>query len=133
MDPFEALTELAKIGKMTKEFEIAEMKILLSTLDAESESNVFISCSDLSGNAYFNKLKAETLKYAIKAVNGQKLDGYEDIKEEVERNKLKKETLEKLAKILSQWDQNVISFLYKKWTELSKESEEDLKSKGLVE
>jgi hypothetical protein len=132
MDAFESLTELAKLGKMTREVEMGEMKILLSTLDVKDEGDVFISCSDLTGNAYFYKLKCETLKYAIRAVNGQRLDGYESLKNGDERDKLRKETLEKLEKILGTWDQNVISFLYKRWVDLSEESEDQLKSKGIV-
>jgi hypothetical protein len=129
---FEVLTELSKLGKMSREFEIGNMKLLLSTLDAEQEGNVFIACADLTGNAYFYKLKAETLKYSIKAVNGQRLDEYESVTDVAQREKMKKETLEKLEKIIGSWDENVISFLYSKWSVLSKESEEDLKSKGIV-
>jgi tRNA threonylcarbamoyladenosine modification (KEOPS) complex Cgi121 subunit len=133
MDAFESLTELAKLGKKTKEVEIAEMKILLSTLNVQQEGDVFVTCADLTGNAYFYKLKCETLKYSIKAVNGQMLDAYEDIKIEADREKMRKETLEKIAKILSSWDENVISFLYRQWVELSKQSEEELKEKGIAE
>lgn len=131
MDAFEALTELGKLGKKQKEEQIGETKLLLSTIDAEQEGNVFMACAELTGNAYFFKLKSETLKYAIRAVNGKRLDEYENAKVE-ERDKLKKETLEKVAKILGSWDQNVISFLYSKWLDLTKESEKELQSKGLT-
>ena len=133
LDAFAALSDLSKLGKKTKEVEIGEAKtkILLSTMDSEQEGNVFIACGDLNGNAYFFRLKAETLKYAIKAVNGKRLDEYENIKEADKREKLKAETLIELTKILNSWDENVISFLYGKWTELAKESEDDLKSKGI--
>jgi hypothetical protein len=132
MNAFEALSELSKLGKLTKEVEVGQLKILLSTLDAEQEGEVFVACADLTGNAYFYKLKSETFKYSIKAVNGQRLDEYENVKETDKKDKLKKETFEQLSKILGTWDENVISFLYSKWAALSKESEEELKSKGIV-
>jgi hypothetical protein len=132
MDAFEALKGLSKLGKRTKEIEIGSMKLLLSTMNAEQEGKVFIACSDLTGSAYFSRLKLETLKYALKAVDGARLDLYEEIKGEVEREESKKEILEKVQKILGTWDENVISFLYNKWAELSKESEEDLKASGVT-
>jgi hypothetical protein len=132
MDIFESLNELSKLGKKTKEVSVGETKILLSTLDASQEGEVFIACAELSGNAYFYKLKTHTLTHSIKAVNGQRLDAYENIKEKDEREKLKKETLEKVSNILGTWDENVISFLYSKWSILSKESEDELKKKGLI-
>lgn len=131
MNAFDALTKLSELGKMTKEFDVAGMKLTLSTLDAEQESKVFIACGDLTGNAYFYKLKRETLKYSIKAVNGERLDTYEDLKNAAEREKLKTETLDKVSNILGTWDENVISFLYSKWASLSKDSEEELKTKGV--
>ena len=132
-DVFEALSELSKLGKKTKEVELNELKIELSTLNAEDESATFVASADLTGSAYFAKIKSETLKYSIKAVNGIRLDEYELFKEVDKREKMKKETLDTLTKILGSWDENVITFLYSKWAELSKESEEDLRSKGLVE
>jgi len=132
MDAFEALKSLSKLGKRTKEIQVGSMKLLLSTMNAEQEGNVFVTCSDLSGNAYFNKLRLETLKFALKAVDGSRLDSYEEINDEVEREKSKKQILEKVQKILGTWDENVISFLYSKWAELSKESEDDLKANGVV-
>lgn len=132
MDAFEALSELSKLGKKTKEVDVGDLKILLSTLDADQEGEVFVKCADLTGNAYYYKLKSETVKYAIRAVNGKRLDEYETVKEQDKRDKLKKETLDKLSTIIGTWDENVISFLYSKWASLSKESEDELKSKGVV-
>lgn len=133
MDAFEALSELSKLGKKTKEVQVESLKLLLSTIDSDDEGNVFVSCSELTGNAYFYKMKAETLKYAIKAVNGQRLDEYEDVEDEEKRVEMRKETLGKLQKIIGTWDENVVSFFYSKWTELTKEAEEELKKKGLME
>jgi len=129
---FEALSQLSKLGKMSKEVELEGLKIELCTLDSNEEGEIFVTCADLTGNAYFSKVKSETLKYSIRAVNGKRLDEYKLIVEEKERDKLRKETLEKLQKILGTWDENVIAFLYGKWAELSKESEEDLVKKGIV-
>jgi len=130
---FEALTKLSEIGKKSKVEQIGNLKLLLTTLTSDEETNVFIACSELTGNAYFNKLKSETLKYAIKAVNDQRLDEYESIKEEVKREVLRKETLLKLEKILGSWDENVIAFLYTKWVAISKESEKELQEKGFLD
>lgn len=133
MDAFAALSELSKIGKKTKIVEVGELKLLLSTLDSELEGLVFIACADYTGNAYFYKLKAETLKYSIRAVNEQRLDEYELLTDETKKEQLKQETLDKLQKIIGTWDENLVSFLYSKWMELTKESEKELIEKGLME
>jgi hypothetical protein len=132
MDAFAALGELAKLGKKTKTVEVGDLKLLLSTLDSEQEGFVFIACAELSGNAYFLKMKSETLKYAIRAVNEQRLDDYESFVDLDVKIRVKNETLEKLEKIIKTWDENIISFLYSKWMELTKEADADLKEKGLL-
>ncbi len=137
MNAFDVLTRLSKLGKKSKIVDLGDVKIKLATLDSQQESDVFISCTDLTGNAYFYKLKAETLKYAIKEVDGERLDSYEDIKETDDKEKERKEAMKKdilirLSKILNSWDENLISFLYSKWLELSNESEEELKAKGIT-
>lgn len=132
MDAFAALGELAKLGKKTKVVDVGELKLLLSTLDSEQEGLVFIACAELTGNAYFLKMKSETLKYAIRAVNEQRLDDYESFVDLEVKTRVKNETLEKLEKIIKTWDENIISFLYSKWMELTKEADNDLKEKGLL-
>lgn len=132
MDAFAALGELAKLGKKTKIVDVGDLKLLLSTLDSEQEGFVFIACAELSGNAYFLKMKSETLKYAIRAVNEQRLDDYESFVDMEVKMRVKNETLEKLEKIIKSWDENIISFLYSKWMELTKEADADLKEKGLL-
>ncbi|MDD5649718.1 MAG: hypothetical protein PHF86_04760 [Candidatus Nanoarchaeia archaeon] len=132
-DIFSVLSELSKLGKKTKDVKIGELNLTLSTLDSDQEGNVFISCSDLTGNAYFYKLKSETLKHAIKVVNGKHLDDYEGIDDESKLKKAKQETLDKLGKIIGSWNETVISFLYSKWIELTSEVDKELKEKGLLE
>jgi len=132
-DAFEALSQLTKLGKKTKEIEIEGQKILLSTLDSEKEALVFVACSSLSGNAYFFKLKSETIKFSICAVNDIRLDEYQTIKDPSKKEQLKNETLSKLDSIIGTWDENIVSYIYSKWVELSKESEDELKKKGLIE
>lgn len=131
LDVFETLKKLSKIGKVFKEVEIEGIKILLGTLNSEQEEKVFIACSELVGSAYFSRLKRETLKYAIKSVNDISLNEYENLKDPEQSEKLKKETLEKLEKVLGSWDEEVITFLYHKWNEISKQSEEEFEKIGI--
>jgi hypothetical protein len=133
MDAFAALSELSKLGKKTEIVDINSLKLLLSTLDSEQEGYVFAACAEMVGNAYFLKLKSETLKYAIRAVNEQRLDEYETLIDADKREQVKNETLSKLEKIIGTWDENVISFLYSKWSALTKVAEKELKEKGLIE
>lgn len=131
LEVFEVLKNLSKIGKVSKEVEIQGVKILIGTLNSEQEEKVFLACSELVGSAYFSRLKRETLKYAIKSVNGISLIEYENLKDPEQSEKLKKETLEKLEKILGSWDEEVITFLYHKWNEISKQSEEEFEKIGI--
>jgi hypothetical protein len=130
-DIFAALEDISKLGKLTKDVKVDNLSITLSTLDSEQEGLVFITSSEFTGNAYFYKMKAETLKYAIRAVNGIKLDVYTEASPE-KIESLKDETLSKLEKIIAKWDENVVSFLYNEWVELTKESEKILISKGIM-
>ena len=132
MDALSTLKELSKLGKKEKEYSIGDVKITLGTLDTEQEGNVFTSCADLAGNAYFYKLKLETIKHSLRVVGNERLDIYLDVKEIDKREEMKKEVLDKIANILKTWDENVVSYLYSKWSELSKESEEELKAKGII-
>lgn len=130
-DIFGALEEISKLGKLTKTVDLDGLKITISTLDSEQEGLVFITSSDFTGNAYFYKMKSETLKYAIRAVNDVNLFGFEEAEPE-KIDKLKEETFSKLEKIIAKWDENVISFLYNEWVDLTKESEKVLTSKGIM-
>ena len=130
-DAFEVLKGLSKIGKISKEVELEGIKLSICTLNSEQEEKVFIACSDLVGSAYFSRLKRETLKFAIKSVNGVSLNEYENLKDPEQSEKLKKETLEKLEKILGTWDEEIITFLYHKWNELSKEAKKKKKKIGI--
>jgi hypothetical protein len=131
MKAFEALEEISKLGKIEGEVDVGDIKLLMGTLDTEQETDVFAQCADLTGNAYFYKLKLETVKYSLKAVNKERVDDYLKIAKIEEREKAKKETLEKISSILKKWDENVISYLYSEWSKLAKKSEEVLKAKGI--
>jgi hypothetical protein len=132
LDALNALDKLSELGKKQKEIKVGDMSILLSTLDTGDETDVFVSCSELTGNAYFYTLKLATLKYAIRAVNGNKLDSYLELKDLGERQKNRAEILQKISDILKKWDEKVITYLYTEWAKLSKESEDELEQQGLL-
>jgi hypothetical protein len=77
-------------------------------------------------------MKAETLKYAIRRVNDQRLDEYETLIDPDKKAQLKRETLDKLEVVIGTWDENIVSFFYAEWMKLTKESEAELKEKGLM-
>jgi hypothetical protein len=131
MDAFKALEELSKLGKVEGEVKLGEVKLILGTLDTEQESDVFGACSELTGNAYFYKLKLGTVKYSLKAIGDVRLDDYLKIEKADERKKAKEDTLAKISEIIGKWDENVISYLYSEWNKLAKKSEDDLKTKGI--
>lgn len=132
-DAFAALESLSKLGKKEGDVKLGDLTLTLGTLDTDQESNVFISCAELTGNVYFYRLKIETLKYSLKAVNEVRLDDYLRLEKVEDREKLKKETFDKIETIVKTWDENVVSYLYSEWAKLSKASEEELKSKGIIQ
>jgi len=132
LDALKALDKLSELGKKQKDVKIGDMSITVSTLDTGDETDVFISCSELTGNAYFYTLKLSTLKYAIRAVNGQRLDLYLDIKDVGQRIKSRSDVLQQVSDILRKMDEKVISFLYSEWAKMSKESEDELQSQGIM-
>ena len=133
-DHLAVLDGLGKLGKKTKKVEIGDVVITLSTLGSEDETEVFIACSDLSGNAYFHKLKSETLKRAIRVVNNNDLYSFlnSDLNE-IDKKQLREEIHRKIGNMLREWKEDLIAYLYSEWIDLTKESEEELKKKGIIE
>jgi len=131
-DAFSALESLATIGQSSIDVKVENISLTLSTLGANHETLVFIACSELNGTAYFHKLKQETLKYAITKINNQELYKYPDLKTDGEKETLENETREKVEGIISGWREEVIDYLYEKWNDMSRISEEEMKKKGIV-
>jgi len=130
-DPFEKLNELSKLGKKEKDVLIGEVTVTVGTIDADDETNVFISCAKYDGTSYFYKLKQETLKYAIKAVDTIRIDDYKRIIKDEDREAAKKQALERIEKIIKTWDDGLINYLYTEQAQLAKDSEKDLEKLGI--
>jgi len=132
LDALKSLEKLSELGKKEKIISIGDIKITISTLDTGDETDVFVSCSELSGNAYFNTLKLATLKYAIRAVNGERLDSYLEETDLRKKEQARADVLQKVSDIVKKWDEKVVSFLYTEWANLAKESEDEIEEKQLL-
>ena len=134
-DPFDVLSKLAEIGKEVEEVIINDnFKITLSTIGAEDEAEIFAAAQKTTGTTeYFSITKRETLARAIIAVNGLSLKEYEKLQDAKTYDTIKAETLTKLRKIISEWNENLVSFAYNKWSVLIKRSEDKLVAMKILE
>ena len=132
-DPFELLDQLVNIGKETTDIDITpEFKITISTFGSEDEADIF-SIASKDTTQYTSLHKRETLVRAIIAINGKTLRDYEKI-EDVKEYKAKKDmTNEKVRKIVSSWNENLVSFIYSEWYKLVSKSEKKLEEMKILE
>jgi hypothetical protein len=134
-DPFEALNKLAELSKETEEVTIADnFKILLSTVGAEDEAEIFAAAAEKKATTdYFSKTKRETLVRAVIAINGLSLREYDKLEKLEEYSKIREETLSKVRKIVDTWDDNLVTFIYGKWSAIVKKNEDKLVKMKILE
>jgi hypothetical protein len=131
-DPFEILNKLASIGKKRKTIEITGISLVLETLGAEDEAKVFALCNDAEGSEFFSRNKREMLIHSIVEIGEKSLREYEKIENLIERNNIKQETLGKIRSIVNGWQDEFITYLYTKFSELVAESEEEMIKLGVL-
>ena len=133
-DPFEVLTKLTELSKETEEITITnDFKITISTVGSEDEADIFAAANKEKGTSeYFSRHKRETIVRAIIAINGLSLKDYEKLENE-EYRKVKEETLNKVRKIVDGWDDNLVTFIYGKWSGIVKKNEDKLTKMKILE
>lgn len=132
-DPFELLEKVSEIGKKEKNVKISdELNIVIETLTAEDEGKIFSNTDKFDGTEYFLNHKIETICYATCKINEKSLREYEKIEDDLERERVKKQTIDKLRIIIKKWNDDVVNFVYGKYVELSSESDEDLVKSGIL-
>ena len=131
-DPFSFLDKIEEIGKHEKTVKLNDdFSILLSTISADEEAQIFKNCANYEGSEYITRSKIETLVFAIKGVNDNKFN-YDEIENEEERSKERNTAINELRKRIAKWRDEVITYLYQEWLELTKNSEEQLKKIGIM-
>lgn len=102
-DPLLAMKAVAELYKRSKVVELNEFEITIRTLGTKDETDTFINCMNLWGQAFIYKHKIETLILAITHVNGLSL---ENIEIEVRRE------------IINKWNQQIIDEIYFEYAKL---------------
>jgi len=132
-DPFELLIRASEIGKKSKDIVLSnDFEITLQTLNSEDEMNVFAYSENFEGGKFLTRHKIETLVYAIVKVNKKDLREYEKEEDLEKRKKLKEEVLTKVRAIVSTWRDELISFVYSEFGELTDESEKEMIKMGIM-
>ena len=132
-DPFEILGMLASVGRKTRDVTVTEdFKIILETLNVESETLVFANTAKYEGSEYFTKHKIETLAFSMSAINGKSLREYDKIENLEERGKAREIVVNRIRSIVGTWDDNVISYVYSEFAALVSENEADMVKKGIL-
>lgn len=133
-DPFEILDELSQIGKTFEKVKILDdFELTLVTLEADDEMNIFENASKYEGQEFINNLQRETLAFSISEINGKPLRKYEQIKDEKEREKVKKETIDKIRSIVKTWKEELVAFVHSKYSAMIERNEAYLKSIGIIQ
>ena len=131
-DPLAMLDEIEKIGKKEKWVDISkDSKILLTTINAEDEVEIFKACKSELGFGYLAKNKFEVLARSIKGINKMKFK-YVDMEDGPERNIERERIILEVRKRVESWHDDVVSFVYAEWLALTGDVEEYLKKIGII-
>lgn len=102
-DPIEALKAISELRKRTVDVQVDDFKITLRTLGAKEETETFIDCMRLNGQAFLYQHKIETISRAVVKINEVSIANVDfDIKKEV----------------IGNWNQSLVDELYAKYAEL---------------
>ena len=102
-DPIAAMQAVAELRHRTKIVELDDFKVTLRTLGTKDETDTFINCMHLWGQAFIYKHKIETLIVAIVQINGMSLDG---VNEESKRA------------VIEKWSQDIVDELYLEYAKM---------------
>jgi len=108
-DPLSAMKAVSELSHRSVDVNInEEFTVTVRTLGTKAETNTFIECMNLWGQAFIYKHKIETLIRSITHVNGLSL---EDIKETDKRE------------IIESWNQDIVDEIYLEYAKLIGEVE----------
>jgi predicted RNA-binding protein with EMAP domain len=100
------------LGKREKWIDVSsDYKILLTTINAEEEVEIFKACRNELGFGYLAKNKFEVLARAIKGIN-EKTFKYLEMEDGPERVIEREKTIETVRKKIESWHDDIVSFLY---------------------
>jgi hypothetical protein len=132
-NPLEMLEEIVKIGYKEKDVSVTNDFVLtLIPLSGLVESEIHNRNEKSDGIEYFEGVKKDTLTFSIIKINGKSLRSYEKIDDKEERERVKKETYDKVAEILSKWNDDLRNYVYSEYTKLCDEIKEDLIKLGII-
>lgn len=131
-DPFEILDEITKIGKVEKSVDLTDnISVILCTIDAEEEAEIFDFCSEFEGVTYIMKNKVETLAHAIKGLNKKRFD-YNKIEDAKERKEERLKVVDGLRERINGWRDEIITYLYEQFFGVMGDSEARLRKLGIM-
>jgi len=97
-DPITAMKAISELRRRTVDVPIEDgFTVTLRTLGTKSETDTFVNCMSLWGQAFLYKHKIETLISAITHINGLPLDSVSDVDK---------------RSIIESWSQDLVDDLY---------------------
>jgi len=102
-DPLLAMNAISEIRHRSKDVPVENFIVTIRTLGAKDETDTFIDCMNLWGQAFIYQHKLETLCRAITHVNKMSLD---------------KMSVNEKRQIISSWHQELIDELYVEYARL---------------
>jgi len=131
-DPLVMLDKIEEIGKKEKWIDISkDHKILITTINAEEEVEIFKACRNELGFGYLAKNKFEVLARGIKGINKKKFK-YIEMEDGPEKNIERERTILEIRKRVESWHDDIVSFVYAEWLALTEDVERYLKKIGIV-
>jgi len=132
IDPLDILNEVEGVGKIEKWIDVSkDYKILITTINAEEEVEIFKACKNELGFGYLAKNKFEVLARAIKGINGNKFK-YVEMEDGPEREIERERTIEEVEKRIKIWHDDIVSFAYAEWINMAGDAETYLKKIGII-
>lgn len=122
-DPYLFLEDIISRSRKEETVRIGDMDLLISTLSAEEESDIYISLTtDKDDPRKMIRDKIDTLSFAIRGINGKRFD-YDKIDNPVIRKKERCKSVKMVRDNINTWQDSVVEYVYKK---LLKTTEEKL-------
>jgi hypothetical protein len=102
-DPLLAMQAVAELHQRSKIIKLNDFEIIVRTLGTKDETDTFINCMNLWGQAFIYKHKIETLILAITHINGLSLENV---------------NIEKRREIINLWNQEIVDEIYLEYAKL---------------
>lgn len=105
-DPFDSLMKLSKLGKKEVKVSIGDVEVVLRSLMAKEEVELFTNIEELKGISFINSNKIETLARSLVEIDGIRFEENND------------DVVSKKKQVIEGWGQSIIDLLFTEYAKM---------------